>query len=70
LFSLTKLTSAELLRLNNNVDCLDEFISELPSIEASNKNIENTITKIMDLASKNTHIAPTYYGFEKKLLGI
>lgn len=50
--SLAKLTSAELLRLNNNVDCLDEFISELPSIEASNKSIENTITKIMDLASK------------------
>lgn len=52
-FSLAKLTSAELLRLNNNVDCLDEFISELPSIEASNKNIENTITKIMDLANSN-----------------
>uniref|UniRef100_A0A2S2PBM0 Vacuolar protein sorting-associated protein 37A n=1 Tax=Schizaphis graminum TaxID=13262 RepID=A0A2S2PBM0_SCHGA len=51
--SLAKLTSAELLRLNNNVDCLDEFISELPSIEASNKNIENTITKIMDLANSN-----------------
>ncbi|CAH1738271.1 vacuolar protein sorting-associated protein 37A [Aphis gossypii] len=52
-FSLAKLTSAELLRLNNNVDCLDEFISELPSIEASNKNIENAITKIMDLANSN-----------------
>ncbi|VVC33663.1 Hypothetical protein CINCED_3A021919 [Cinara cedri] len=53
LFSLAKLTTAELLRLNNNVDCLDEFISELPSIEASNKSIENTITKIMDLANSN-----------------
>ncbi|XP_025421038.1 vacuolar protein sorting-associated protein 37A-like [Sipha flava] len=53
LCSLAKLTSAELLRLNNNVDCLDEFISELPSIEASNKSIENTITKIMDLANSN-----------------
>lgn len=52
MFSLAKLTSAELLRLNNNVDSLDEFISELPSIEESNKSIENTITKIMDLASK------------------
>jgi len=50
---LAKLTSTELLRLNNNVDCLDEFISELPSIEVSNKSIENTITKIMDLANSN-----------------
>jgi len=63
-FSLAKLTSAELLRLNNNVDCLDEFISELPSIEASNKNIENTITKIMDLASKNIFI-DNFYEFKK-----
>lgn len=53
-FNLVKLTSADLLRLNNNVDCLDEFISELPSIEASNKSIENAITKIMDLASKKS----------------
>ncbi|XP_050534924.1 vacuolar protein sorting-associated protein 37A isoform X2 [Daktulosphaira vitifoliae] len=51
--SLTNLTSAELLRLNSDVDCLDEFISELPSIEASNKAIENTITKVMDLANSN-----------------
>ncbi|XP_050429020.1 vacuolar protein sorting-associated protein 37A [Adelges cooleyi] len=52
-FSLTNLTSSELLRLKNNVDCLDEFISDLPSIEESNKTIENTITKVMDLANSN-----------------
>ncbi|KAL5236433.1 hypothetical protein ACI65C_003843 [Semiaphis heraclei] len=67
LFSLTKLTSAELLRLNNNVDCLDEFISELPSIEASNKNIENTITKIMDLANSNMSKEEPIHNLRKEI---
>lgn len=66
-FSLAKLTSAELLRLNNNVDCLDEFISELPSIEASNKNIENTITKIMDLANSNMSKEEPIYNLRSEI---
>lgn len=50
---LNSLTVAELELLNTNVDRLDEFVDTLPVMKEINRNLEDWMTGVEELASKS-----------------